>query len=135
MFSIGLVEHFENTEEIIGIHKKYISNEGTLLVIIPNFKGINGWVQKTFDKSNYDKHYIPCMERSVLHDAAEKNNFKEIKTYYYGKYSVWLEDVDNKSFLSKVIVKLMWFAGKVFFKLFPFDSKQFSPYIVLVAKC
>jgi hypothetical protein len=57
-----------------------------------------------------------------------------IKSSYIGKYSVWLENKDQKSGLTKAFIKSIWFIGKAFTKLFPFESKALSPYILLEAK-
>jgi len=131
--SFGLIEHFSNTENIIDTHLNYLNNEGTLLITLPNFKGINGWVQKTFDRYNYDKHFIACMDLVVLKEAAQKVGLKNIRTFYYGGFSVWLENKKEKPFLTQLFVKFIWVIGKVISKIVPRNYKLMSPYIVLIA--
>ena len=47
---------------------------------------------------------------------------------------VWLEKKDSQSALAKLFVKGIWVLGKVWSKLFPFESKALSPYILVVAE-
>ena len=74
VFSIGLIEHFQDTKTIISSHLKYINANGRLFLIIPNFTGINGWFQRKFDIENYNKHYIPCMDPDLLKETLKMIN-------------------------------------------------------------
>lgn len=132
--SFGLIEHFEDTRDIIQRHLNFLNPEGTLFVTLPNFTGLNGWVQKTFDFANYEKHNIKCMQPQLLKNIAEELGLKEVNAYYYGGFSTWLENKNEKSLGTKLFVKAIWYAGKLVTKLLNFESKFFSPYIVLEAK-
>ncbi|OAQ38443.1 methyltransferase type 12 [Pedobacter psychrophilus] len=132
--SFGLIEHFENTKEIIEKHLMFLNEGGTLFITLPNFKGVNGWVQNNFDKYNYDKHNIGCMDLSFLSSVAQDLGLKEVKTYYTGGFSTWLENKESKSTIDKAIVKTIWFGGKIVSKVLRQESKLLSPYIVLEAR-
>lgn len=134
VLSCGLIEHFKDTKDIIERHLEFLKPGGTLFITLPNFRSVNGWVQKTFDRDNYDKHYIECMDTKYLESILEELGMKSIKSSYFGRYSVWLENKDQKSGLTKAFIKSIWFIGKVVTKLLPFESKLLSPYIVLEAK-
>ena len=134
VLSCGLIEHFKDTKDIIERHLKFLKPEGTLFITLPNFRSVNGWVQKTFDRDNYDKHYIECMDTEYLAEILKELGMKSIKSSYFGRYSVWLENKDQKSGVTKAFIKTIWFIGKVFTKLLQFESKFLSPYIVLEAK-
>ncbi|RYU86906.1 class I SAM-dependent methyltransferase [Mucilaginibacter terrigena] len=133
VLSFGLIEHFNDTKFIINEHLKFLKPGGTLFITLPNFKSVNGWVQKNFDKDNYDKHNINSMDLNLLRDSCKALGLKDIETYYHGKFTVWLENKSEQKALSKAIVKAIWVAGKVFTKLVPIDSKALSPYIVVKA--
>lgn len=134
VLSCGLIEHFKDTKDIIARHLEFLDEKGTLFITLPNFRGVNGWVQKTFDRSNYEKHNIECMNPKLLKKFMEELDLDVIRASYIGKYSVWLENKDQKSMLTKAFIKSIWYAGKIFTKIFPFESKLLSPYILLVAK-
>lgn len=132
--SCGLIEHFNDTADIINRHIQFLKPGGTLFITLPNFKSVNGWLQKRFDWENYSKHNISSMDINLLKDICEKANLKDIKVNYYGHFSVWLENEQQKPITVRWFKKTVWLAGKVFTKLVPFDSKGLSPYIVLEAK-
>ena len=133
VLSFGLIEHFNDTQFIINEHLKFLKPGGTLFITLPNFKSVNGWVQKNFDKENYDKHNISSMDLNLLRDTCKALGLKDIETYYHGKFTVWLENKSEQKALSKVIVKAIWTVGKVFTKIIPIESKALSPYIVVKA--
>lgn len=134
VLSCGLIEHFENTKDIINRHVQFLQDNGTLLITLPNFRGVNGWIQKTFDPYNYEKHNVKMMDVSLLLSICKDLGLKDVKCYYYRKFSVWLENKDEKSALTKIFVKSIWVLGKVFTRIIPIESQLLSPYIVLEAK-
>jgi len=134
VLSCGLIEHFKDTKDIIERHLEFLKPEGTLFITLPNFKSVNGWVQKTFDRGNYQKHYIECMDTEYLASILKELGLKSIKSSYFGRYSVWLENKDQKSGMTKAFIKAIWFIGKVATTLLPFESKFLSPYIILEAR-
>lgn len=134
VLSCGLIEHFKDTKDIIQRHLEFLKPEGTLFITLPNFRGMNGWVQKTFDRDNYLKHNIDCMDPEFLKKTMEDVGLEVVRASYLGKYSVWLENKDQKSILTKAFIKSIWFIGKVATTIIPFESKALSPYILLEAK-
>ncbi len=134
VLSCGLIEHFEETSGIISKHLEFLNPGGTLFITLPNFKSLNGWVQKTFDKDNYSKHNIACMDPDLLKGMLTRLGLEVIGSGYFGRYSVWLENKQQKSVFVKAFIKTIWFIGKVLATLIPLESKMFSPYIILEAK-
>ncbi|MBE9586742.1 methyltransferase domain-containing protein [Mucilaginibacter sp. JRF] len=131
--SFGLIEHFNDTKAIIETHLQFLKPGGVLFITLPNFVGVNGWVQRKFDRDNYDKHNINSMNLQLLADSCKQLGLKEVECYYSGKFSIWLENKAEQSALAKLFVKALWFTGKVFTKIVPIESKALSPYIVLKA--
>ncbi|AMR30549.1 methyltransferase type 12 [Mucilaginibacter sp. PAMC 26640] len=133
VLSFGLIEHFNDTKFIIGEHLKFLKPGGTLFITLPNFKSVNGWVQRNFDKENYDKHNINSMDLGLLKSSCEALGLKKVEAYYHGKFSVWLENKSEQTAIAKLLMKTIWLAGKVATKLVPVESKALSPYIVVKA--
>ena len=134
VLSCGLIEHFLDTEDIIKRHIAFVKPGGTLFITLPNFKSVNGWFQKNFDKENYDKHNIYCMDPALLTAICEKAGLQEVNAKYFGNFSVWLENEKQKSLAVKLFKKVIWIMGKVVTKIVPFESMVLSPYIVLTAR-
>ncbi len=133
VLSFGLIEHFVDTKAIIASHLQFLKPGGVLFITLPNFKSVNGWVQKNFDKENYHKHNISSMDLLLLKKCCTDLGLTEVETYYHGKFTVWLENKGHQNAFTKLIVKLIWLAGKVITKVVPFESKALSPYIVVKA--
>lgn len=134
VFSIGLIEHFESTEKVISLHIPYIKPGGTLVIFLPNFRGVNGWFQRKFDSENYGKHNISSMDVDLLRGICKKLGLEDVQVNWFGRFGVWLEREHQKSIVARVLKKVTWLLGKVIFKVIPIDTKLFSPYIVLTAK-
>jgi len=133
VLSFGLIEHFSDTKAIINTHLQFLKPGGTLFITLPNFTGVNGWVQRKFDLDNYNKHYIEFMNPAFLAETFKQLGLKNIESYYHGKYTVWLENRDQKSGIVKALVKGIWTGIKVASKLTSKQSKALSPYIVVKA--
>ena len=134
VLSCGLIEHFLDTEDIIKRHIAFLKPGGTLFITLPNFRSVNGWFQRKFDKENYDKHNIDCMDPALLAEICEKAGLKEVKSAYFGHFSIWLENEKQRPLLLRLFKKIIWLKGKVLTKIIPFESKGLSPYIILTAK-
>jgi hypothetical protein len=112
----------------------YINPNGELLIILPNFRGINGWLQRKFDKANYDVHNIQSMDLDLLKSIADELNIQDVSTYYVGRFSIWLENYKTQSIFVKAFFKMLFVCGKVATRIIPRESKALSPLIVLKGK-
>jgi SAM-dependent methyltransferase len=134
VLSCGLIEHFNDTADIIKRHINFVRPGGTLFITLPNFKAVNGWFQKSFDKENYDKHNIGCMDPALLRNICTEAGLEVVQSRYFGNFSIWLENEGQKPVSVRLFKKTVWLAGKLFTKLIPFNSRQLSPYIIVEAK-
>jgi SAM-dependent methyltransferase len=132
VLSFGLIEHFNDTKAIIETHLQFLKPGGVLFITLPNFKGVNGWIQRKFDKENYDKHNINSMDLQLLAKCCNDLGLTEVESYYHGKFTVWLENKSEQGALTKTFVKAVWWMVKLA-KVIPFPNKTLSPYIVLKA--
>lgn len=133
VFSFGLIEHFEDTKDVVLRHLPFLKNEGTLLITLPNFNSVNGWFQKHFDRKNYDIHNIKSMDIVLLKSIVQNAGMKNVQCNYYGQFSVWLEDEKNRPLTVRILKKIVWILGKIFSKTIRINTKALSPYIVLTA--
>jgi len=133
VLSCGLIEHFQDTKDIIDRHLQFLKPGGTLFITLPNFTGVNGWVQRTYDMENYNKHNISSMNPTLLAEHCRALGLNNVEAYYYGHFSLWLENMKQQSGLTKGFLKALWLAGKLFTKVVPIESKGLSPYIVVKA--
>lgn len=134
VLSCGLIEHFNDTADIIQRHINFVKPGGTLFITLPNFNALNGWFQKSFDRDNYDKHNISCMDPKLLAHICRDAGLEVIQSRYFGYFSLWLENEQQKPAAVRLLKKSLWLAGKIFTKILSFNSRQLSPYIILEAR-
>lgn len=133
VYSFGLIEHFGDTKAIISKHIDFLNDDGFLLIEIPNFRGVNGWIQKTFDRPNYNVHNIDCMDPKFLEKVAKELGLKNVRAYFTGGFEIWLENKNKRNLGVKIVFTTVKLLGKVITKVFKFESRFTSPYIVLKA--
>lgn len=129
VFSSGFIEHFEDTRDAITRHIDLLSEKGQLLIIIPNFLGLNGKLQRRFDRENLDSHNLQSMKISYLKEIMQSFNLYDVSVGYLGKPMVWLEPKPENQKRRKW-VKMLSYA----LKLFPVKGKLLSSYIAIYAR-
>ena len=131
VFSNGFIEHFEDTKDVIKRHVDILNDKGNLLLVLPNLRGVNGWIQFLFDKRNYDAHNLNAMNLSKLKIIAKELGLKDIEINYTSKPMVWLEPRPG---MGNKILREAIHLFSLFLKLFPFKCRLLSPYIIIFAK-
>ena len=128
-FSYGFVEHFEDTKDVISRHIDLISENGKLLILIPNFLGLNGKVQQRYDKQNLDAHNLKAMDIEYLKETMLSFGLSKFTVEYIGKPMLWLEPKPENISYRKWVKLLSYFI-----KLFPIKGKLLSPFIAIYAE-
>jgi hypothetical protein len=91
--------------------------------------GLNGMIQKRFDKQNLEAHNLKAMDIEYLKEIMQSFSLKKFSVEYIGKPMLWLEPKpENRS--NRIWVKLLSYL----IKLIPIKSKLLSPFIVIYAK-
>jgi 2-polyprenyl-3-methyl-5-hydroxy-6-metoxy-1,4-benzoquinol methylase len=127
--SLGFLEHFINTKDIIERHLQCLKKGGILFITIPNFKSINGLVQRIFHRENYIRHNIKCMDVPLLEGILKKLEMEKFIVEYYGHPTIWLEKdanigKNNRYIMENIINKII---GHLPFK----KSKYLAPQIYI----
>jgi SAM-dependent methyltransferase len=129
VFSYGFIEHFGDTRDVIRRHVDLLAPGGHLLIILPNFLGLNGWIQQRFDRESFEAHNLQSMELSGLREIMNGFDLRNVKVEYTRKPIVWLEAKPTISRRIKMTVKILSYM----LKLFPIRCRFLSPYIVISA--
>ena len=135
VFSFGFIEHFENIEEVIHKHIELLSVNGRLMITLPNFRGLNGFVQKIFDKENLRAHNLNCMNPELLESIALNFGLKNVVVEYGGNPSIWLDESRNGvliCMLTKIINRTLNLLPPV--RKVSTLGRFLSPYIFLYAE-
>lgn len=129
VFSYGFIEHFEDTKDVIGRHVELLSDKGRMLIILPNFLGLNGKIQRRFDKSNLDAHNLKSMDIDFLKETIKPFNLKNVSVDYIGKPMLWLEPKPENSHKRKWVKVFSYLV-----KLLPIKGRILSPFIAIYAE-
>lgn len=137
--SWGFIEHFplEESFEFIQKHKEMVSDNGYLIVEIPNIRGFNWLLYRLMNNELLKIHNLKTMDISFLRTAIENDQkFKVLYGDYY--LTSFFEYSSTNEFFEKhkVIKKLFGLLKRVFSTLHinNIPNRLFSPYIVFIAQ-
>lgn len=137
VFSLGLIEHFEDISDAVSKHVQLTAPDGTMWIMVPNHAGINGWLLRCLWPELYQKHNH--MNYGVLRKAIEEHaNVSVSWGGYCGGFNLapsnfcpWMKSRLNKH-LYRVVERLhYWFmiAGR-----FLPDNALTSPYLGVIVR-
>ena len=90
--SLGFIEHFDDWERVFEKHLDLVSDNGMLILEVPNFRG---WLQRIprylFDRDNFLKHNLKAMDMPRWIEILEINEFEILRADYLGGYKLWFK--------------------------------------------
>lgn len=86
VISIGFIEHFDNYDDILDQHLKLLGKNGSILIRIPNKKGLRRLYGILCDKKNLNRYNLKCMKIDVFKKFAIRNNLDIHLLDYYGSF-------------------------------------------------
>lgn len=128
VYSVGVVEHFDDAAPIIRQHMNLLRPGGVALVVIPNYGRIYGLVQRRLDNENLLIHNLNIMNCQAMVQLAPKDLTSYVRAYAAGRISPWILNFDKKW---PVVSKFLFYAINGIGLLQPFDIKLFCPMLVL----
>ncbi|MBK7046995.1 MAG: class I SAM-dependent methyltransferase [bacterium] len=131
VFSAGFIEHFDDTKDVLRRHVELLRSGGTLLVTLPNFRGLNGWLQYWVDRRNYRAHNIRSMDIRYLKLITAELGLENASVFYFGQSRLWL---DSPGTLPRWAVKLIYSVSKVMRRLPRLPWKLTAPFIAVVGE-
>ena len=131
VMSAGFIEHFSDASLVVAKHIDFLEDDGILVLTVPNFLGLNGLLQKIFDRETYNTHYLDVMYAKRLQRIVSSKGMQISYIGYYGKFAIWLENINTRSVW---LGRAFYIANTIGKLLVRFESRLFSPYLVVVAK-
>lgn len=137
VFSLGFIEHFTDVDEVVRRHLLWLKPGGILVLGVPNFQGINRWIQSVLDQSILDKHNLNIMNLAYLADLTERFPLTVKFVGYIGSFEPSLAiappgwRVAPRVLLVKIVVRIASLVRRlrVFDKL---NHPSFSSYLLAV---
>lgn len=136
VFSSGLIEHFEDTRAVIAQHLRLARAGGRLVLIVPNFQGVQGKIWRRLAPPLWAKHKVfgPAELEGFLNDLG----LAGIRSGYLGSFFIHIGGDEDWSaldqwpgwmqWLTQNAVRLANGAASLGFRLFPLrpHSRLFS---------
>jgi L-malate glycosyltransferase len=133
--SFGFIEHFTNWEEIIEKHIGLLSPGGTLIIEIPNFKGIfQRLPRQIFDNNNFKRHNLATMDLGKLVNQVERNGMTVKFAGYIGGYQLWFEHLFTNLFI-RAIKKIFCHLLKIIVKFFGLEHTKHAGSAIGIIAC
>jgi 2-polyprenyl-3-methyl-5-hydroxy-6-metoxy-1,4-benzoquinol methylase len=107
--SFGVVEHFNDTKDVLQHIGKFLKPGGILITTIPNLTGITGSLQKWMNKPVYDIHKVMSLDDISGHINEAGFEILKKDLVIPMSFGVTLDEIDNKKVdnlaLKKIVLK------------------------------
>ena len=137
VFSLGFIEHFDDWGAVLDKHLMYCKSNSYLVIGLPNFKGLNYYLQKFIDNHTTETKLLPVhnlnvMSLDVLGKYAKERNLEIKMLSYIGGFERSLFNTNVGNMVTKLTLKsLVRICAILFGK---FNTKNTSSYIFGVFK-
>lgn len=135
VFSMGLIEHFDPTDEIVDKHVSLVKKGGVLIIGVSNLKKSIYALLQSFINKDILKEHVP-FSKETLFKLLHVSGVKVIFCDYVGVLNFYLLNIpSDKQFLHEIIKYSQTIMDK-FLKTLKIkkESRLFSPYIFIIAK-
>jgi SAM-dependent methyltransferase len=123
VFSIGLIEHFDNLDTAVAAHAKFVKPGGLLIIACPNFLGLIGWYKKWFAPKDYAVHKLEYMDIDAWESFERALNLEVLEKRYLGGFEPMFFRRPERP---RVIAPLIAFLSKVMTVLLNFRATRFQ---------
>jgi len=129
VYSNGLIEHFRDPLAALRAHTDLVRPGGRLLVAVPNYSGIYGWLQARFDPENLAIHNVDIMSPEALLKLADSLPLSSRQAFLVGRMNPVLVAWRKK--LGRILGGGVWAGLTVLGRLQPFEIDPLRPLVVL----
>lgn len=139
VMSLGFIEHFKDPISILDKHLSILKEEGFLIIGVPNFTGINRYLQKNIDKylepqeKILSTHNLTTMKKNFYLEFARNRELNLVFMGYIGGFEPTLFNFNpiKKRIYSIIFLALTTVISKLFHES---RSSKFSGYLFIIMK-
>lgn len=137
--SMGFIEHFIETNQVVERHIQLLRERGILLISIPNLRGINFVLTHLLNKKALKLHNLELMDLKTFSSVFQYPELDKLFCGYYGKFhcGVCISSEKADTYLAKIYGRLQQIADYCLMKLLPsdkFENGMLSPYLLYIGK-
>jgi len=135
VFSLGFIEHFDNTAQVVEHHLKLVKPGGMLLIGVPNYAGIYKYVLQRLAPSIYTTHNVSSMNLSNWKIFTGKFGLVPVFEGYIGGFEpLNMKKIEKSSAINRIIYFIIQVLTVCFSFTFRFlrkyNSAGISSYLV-----
>ncbi|MCW3002651.1 MAG: hypothetical protein JWQ20_1949 [Conexibacter sp.] len=82
--SLGFIEHFDDLDAVFARHLEFVAPGGRLVIGVPNFLGINGWLQGRADPEYLGLHNLDAMRPALYRRLAQQHGLELVVCRHIG---------------------------------------------------
>lgn len=133
VFSSGFIEHFDNPVRPVQAHYDLLKKGGRLIIIVPNFSGLNKFIIALFSR-----HMLKLHNLSILNLESFKALFGrlELDIEYLGHFGGFDPVIYDLPFLRNRKRHFSWnkALNNILKRMPPFENRLISPDLVIIAR-
>ena len=88
VLSRGVIEHFDDPSSVINAHLDVLKPGGLLIITVPNYRGLNWMLKRTFDGASLPGHNLNTMKPEVFRKAFVKSGLTELHCGPFGSIDI-----------------------------------------------
>lgn len=132
VYSLGVIEHFEDPRAIVRRHFELLRPGGTAFISIPNYGGVYGRLQGKVDPENLNLHNTNIMSPSRLAELMPADLAESVEARPGGRISAGL--VSFERVIPAVLAKAMFWGVNAAAHLQPFMVTALAPRLVCIGR-
>ena len=138
VLSAGFIEHFEDVRDIIEKHINLLTEDGYLIVSIPNLRGANYVWQWILNRELLSMHNVNIMQKREFSQIFDKVCLSTLFCDYYGTFNFGLFITKGNSPLRfvltscKILQLILNMVFRLLFRNGGAESRLFSPYLLFI---
>lgn len=130
VYSLGVIEHFDDPREIVRIHVELTKPGGTSLIMIPNYSGYYEKLQRYFYPENLDIHNLEIMSKSGLERVVPHEIVRQFSVHRAGRFNPGMISFNRK--WPKFVSRLTFHSLNLLGHCQPMTISALCPFWVLV---
>jgi 2-polyprenyl-3-methyl-5-hydroxy-6-metoxy-1,4-benzoquinol methylase len=132
VFSLGVIEHFDDPRPLVEKHLYLTKAGGTTVIALPNYGGIYGRLENHFAQDLLNLHNTEIMNEKALLDLVPAGSAHDSRAERRGRISPWIVNFEKK--WPKFLATVASYGFNAIGLLQPFEIDPLCPMFVLTMK-
>jgi SAM-dependent methyltransferase len=132
VYSVGVIEHFDDPSNIVRRHAELLRPGGTAIILIPDYQGLYGRIQRRLDPENLKIHNLSIMSPSALACLAPAGLVSDVATFHFGRIDP--SQISLRKRFSPIIARLIYWSLTLLALIQPVDIRAVCPWIIMTMR-